>query len=78
MFFLRKKVKGLLHLFEVAENTTIRLEVIIAAVDGLRREEVLGLKWDAIDFTRKTITIKHTIQRFKINGKTQFVFKNKT
>lgn len=68
----------LLHLFEVAENTTIRLEVIIAAVYGLRREEVLGLKWDCIDFTRKTITIKHTVQRFKINGKTQFVVKNKT
>ena len=41
-------------------------------------EEVLGLKWDCIDFTRKTITIKHTVQRFKINGKTQFVVKNKT
>ena len=72
------KHEELLHLFEVAENTTIRLEVIIAAVYGLRREEVLGLKWDSIDFTRKTITIKHTVQRFKINGKTQFVFKNKT
>lgn len=72
------KHEELLHLFEVVKNTTIRLEVIIAAVYGLRREEVLGLKWDAIDFTRKTITIKHTIQRFKINGKTQFVFKNKT
>lgn len=72
------KHEKLLHLFEVTENTTIRLEVIIAAVYGLRREEVLGLKWDCIDFTRKTITIKHTVQRFKINGKTQFVFKNKT
>lgn len=68
----------LLHLFEVAENTTIRLEVIIAAVYGLRREEVLGLKWDCIDFIGKTITIKHTVQRFKINGKTQFVVKDKT
>lgn len=72
------KHEELLHLFEVTENTTIRLEVIIAAVYGLRREEVLGLKWDCIDFTSKTITIKHTVQRFKINGKTQFVVKNKT
>lgn len=59
------KHEELLHLFEVTENTTIRLEV-------------LGLKWDCIDFTRKTIIIKHTVQRFKINGKTQFVVKNKT
>ena len=72
------KHEELLHLFEIVENTTIRLEVIIAAVYGLRREEVLGLKWDSIDFNKKTITIKHTVQRFKINGKTQFVFKNKT
>ena len=61
----------LLHLFEIVKETTIRLEVILAAVYGLRREEVLGLKWDAIDFKRKTITIRHTVQRFKINGKTR-------
>ena len=68
----------LLHLFEVVKETPIRLEVIIAAVYGLRREEVLGLKWDCIDFENKTLTIKHTVQRFKVNGKTQFVFKDKT
>lgn len=68
----------LLHLFEVVKDTTIRLEVILASVYGLRREEFLGLKWGAIDFTRKTITIRHTVQRFKINGKTQFVFNDKT
>lgn len=68
----------LLHLFEVVKDTTIRLEVILASVYGLRREEVLGLKWGSIDFTRKTITIRHTVQRFKINDKTQFVFKDKT
>lgn len=68
----------LLHLFDIVRTTAIRLPVIIAAVYGLRREEVLGLKWDAIDFKRKTITIRHTVQRFKINGITQFVFKDKT
>ncbi len=72
------KHEELLQLFEIVKETTIRLEVILAAVYGLRREEVLGLKWDAIDFMQKTITIKHTVQRFKINGKTQFVFKDRT
>ena len=72
------KHEELLHLFEVVKETTISLPVILAAVYGLRREEVLGLKWDCIDFKRKTITIKHTVQRFKVNGVTQFVFKNKT
>lgn len=72
------KHEELLQLFEVIKETTIRLPVIIAAVYGLRREEVLGLKWDAIDFKRKTITIRHTVQRFKVNGVTQFVFKDTT
>lgn len=28
---------------------------------GLRRSEVVGLKWDAVDFAKNTITIKHVI-----------------
>ena len=72
------KHEELLHLFEIVKDTTIRLEVIIAAVYGLRREEVLGLKWDSIDFIRKTITIRHTVQRFKIDGETKFIFKDTT
>ncbi len=30
---------------------------------GIRREEVLGLKWSAIDFENKTIKIVHTVTR---------------
>lgn len=28
---------------------------------GMRRSEALGIKWDAIDFERKALTIKHTV-----------------
>ena len=35
----------------------------------MRRSEVIGLKWDAIDFDNKTITIKHTIQETQVDGK---------
>lgn len=40
----------------------------LACYYGFRRSEIIGLKWDAIDFNRKTITIKHkvTICRRKI------------
>ena len=65
-------------LFKIIKDTPIEVIVTLTAFYGLRRSEVLGLKWDSIDFTRKTITIKHTVQRFKINGKTQFVVKDKT
>ncbi len=33
----------------------------ITVIYGLRRSEVLGLKWDSINFENKTICIKHTV-----------------
>lgn len=40
--------------------------VYFTAVFGLRRSEVLGLKWDSIDFDNRTITIKHTVVRISV------------
>ena len=37
---------------------------------GLRRSEVLGLKWSAIDFDEKRIHIRHKIIEDKTSGKT--------
>lgn len=45
----------------------------MTAFYGLRRSEALGLKWDAIDFERDTITIKHIITNAKIDGKCEIV-----
>ncbi len=36
----------------------------ITAVYGLRRSELLGLKWDSIDFENKQVTIQHVVSRF--------------
>ena len=62
---------------EIIKNTTIELPVIIAGVYELRREEVIGIKWNAIDFKAKTLTIRHTVGRGKIDGVTQFIFKDR-
>ena len=35
----------------------------LALYYGFRRSELLGLKWDAIDFKNKTISVKHTVVR---------------
>ena len=48
-------------LFEIVKGTRLELPVLVAAFYGLRRGEVLGLKWDAIDFNRGTLTIKRTV-----------------
>ena len=68
----------LLNLMEIIKTTPIELPVIIAGVYGLRREEVIGIKWNAIDFNDKTLTIRHTVGRGKINGVTQFIFKDRS
>ena len=43
------------------EGDPIRMVVILAAYYGLRRSEIIGLKWSAIDFSNKTITIRHKV-----------------
>ena len=49
------------RLFQVARGPPLELPVMLAAFYGLRRSEVVGLKWDAIDFENKTIAIRHTV-----------------
>ena len=49
------------ELFEVFKGDRLELVVHIAAYYGLRRCEILGLRWDAIDFKNKTISIQRKI-----------------
>lgn len=70
--------KELEKLFEVVKGKKIELAVILGAFYGLRRSEVVGLKWDAIDFGRKTLTIKHTVTQVVLDGKETIVAKDRT
>lgn len=56
-------------LFDVAKGTALEIPVFLGAFYGLRRSEVLGLKWNAIDFQNNTITIKHTVTSCNLDGK---------
>lgn len=49
------------QLIESLDDDPIRIPVIIAAFYGLRRSEVLGIKWSAIDFDESVIRINHKI-----------------
>ena len=55
-------------MFEALRGTRLELPVLVAAFYGFRRGEVLGLKWDAIDFERGTISIKRTVTFTKADG----------
>lgn len=48
------------QLMELCKGTPIESTVYIAINYGLRRSEILGLKWSAIDFEGMSITINHT------------------
>ena len=58
-------------LFEVTKNHPYSLLIQMTAFYGLRRSEALGLKWDAIDFERNTISVKRTVTSTIIDGKYQ-------
>jgi integrase len=70
--------KELDTLFLVVKDKRIELAVILGAFYGLRRSEVVGLKWDAVDFERKTITIRHTVTEVSLNGKETIIAKDRT
>jgi integrase len=64
-------------LFKKITGEVIELPILIASYYGLRRSEVLGLKWGAIDFTAKTITIKHTVSEVSVDGEHSIVGKDR-
>ena len=53
-----------LELLKVAKGTVLEPVVTIALMFGLRRSEIAGLKWNAIDFEQNTLTISHTVTRY--------------
>ncbi len=60
-------------LFAAIKDEPIYPLIKVTSIYGLRRSEVLGLKWDSVDFDRGTVTIKHTVSKV-----TKAVEKDKT
>ena len=67
------RLEELEQLFEATKDHPYSLLIQITAFYGLRRSEALGLRWDAIDFERNTITIRHIVTNAKIDGKCKIV-----
>ena len=44
-------------------DSPVELPVNLCAVYGFRRSEVLGLKWDSVDFEERSITVSETLQQ---------------
>lgn len=65
-------------LFGIVKNDPLKLIIYLSSFYGLRRSEVLGLKWDAFNFEDKTITIKHKAIETRKDNKRVILLKDKT
>jgi integrase len=70
-------VEEINEMFKVLRGNRIELVVKLTAFYGFRREEVLGLKWSAIDFSKKTLTVSHTVTQCCVDGKAVMEFKDR-
>lgn len=61
------------RLFEAIRDDPLYPLVKLTSIYGLRRSELLGLKWDSVNFEAGTLTIKHTVVKV-----TDVVEKDKT
>ena len=74
-FYDADEMKALL---EASRGTNLEIPIMLAAFYGLRRSEVLGLKWDAVDFEKDTLMIKHTVTSCNVDGKHLLVRQDRT
>ena len=58
------------RLFSLLEGHPLEIPIKLGAFYGLRRSEILGLRWSAIDFRADTLTIQHTVTACKRGWKT--------
>lgn len=65
-------------LLRVSKGTNLELPIHLAVYYGLRREEVIGLKWDAIDFQYRIMTIKSTVLEASVDGEHRLLLKETT
>lgn len=64
LFLTEDEISNLLHF--ISEHYPKLLGItFMGAYYGLRRSEILGLKWSAIDFAKKTVSINHTVVRVR-------------
>ena len=58
-------------LLDATKDDRMGLVILVTAMYGLRRSEVLGLRWRAIDFQNNLLTINHTLTEVNVKGNTE-------
>ena len=66
------------ELFDSVKGHKLELGVILGAFYGLRRAEIVGLRWESIDFEANTITIEHTVTQTTVDGRVVLIVDDTT
>lgn len=66
-FYTKEEI---LTLLDIAKDDPIYIPIVLSAYYGFRRSETLRMRWSAIDFENKTITVNHKVTELTENGKT--------
>ena len=69
----RYNEKQIEQLLDCSKGDPLEIVILLTIFYGLRRSEVLGIKWDAVDFENNTLAIRHTVtsangELFKTNA----------
>ncbi len=57
------------QLFKVVKDTHWEIPVYFGLFYGLRRAEVVGMRWESFDFRKNIISVKHTVTSCSMSGK---------
>ena len=68
----------ILDFLEKTKDHKLALLFQIALFYGMRKEEIVGLTWDEIDFDNNCFTIRNTVKQVTIDGKHELVIEKKT
>ena len=60
-------------LLEKEKNNLIEFGIFCASIYGMRRSEIIGLKWSAIDFKNNVFIMNNTVIKRTINGIRKFI-----
>lgn len=71
-------VQEIANLLQLTANEPIAVPIFLASFYGLRRSELLGLRWSAIDFQQGTISISTTVVKEKHDGGIKAVVRENT
>lgn len=64
------------QLLKAAADTKLELPIFFALFYGLRRSEVLGLRWGSFDFQQNTIDVNHTVHFVQTGSGYELVERN--